>query len=47
VSGDNRRRAVRAIMAETGMRYMAAMRELERREAAAAGEPAAESADDE
>lgn len=35
-----RKQAVRAIMTETGMKYMAAMRELERREAAASGQAA-------
>lgn len=44
MSGDNRKRAIRAIMAETGMKYMAAMRELERREAAAAEQAAEEPA---
>lgn len=42
MSGDNRKRAIRAIMAEAGMKYMAAMRELERREAAKAGHEAGE-----
>lgn len=47
MSGDNRKRAIRAIMAETGMKYMAAMRELERRQAAEADGTAAESTDGE
>jgi hypothetical protein len=42
VSSDKaRKQAVRAIMTETGMKYMAAMRELERREAVAESAEAA------